>query len=110
MSILHMLNETMTVTRPTDTVTAGTTSSTYGAHLSAVQCRWHRMSGTEAVRFGAERVNRMWRGSVAPDVDIKQRDKCVFTNATGERTVYVLDSQDSSGAGIIRVIEAEEIT
>ena len=105
-----MLNTTMTVTRPADSTSAGTTTGTYQAHLSAVPCRWHRMSGTEAVRFGAERVNRMWRGSVPATTDIATRDKCTFTNATGDRTVYVLDAQDSSGEGVIRVIEAEEIT
>ena len=64
----------------------------------------------EAVRFGAERVNRMWRGSVDATVDILTRDQCIISNDTGTHTLYVLDTQDSSGAGIIRVIEAEEIT
>ena len=105
-----MLNATMTVNRPTDSTSAGTTTGTYNAHLSAVPCRWHRMSGTEAVRFGAERVNRMWRGSVDATVDILTRDQCIISNDTGTHTLYVLDTQDSSGAGIIRVIEAEEIT
>jgi hypothetical protein len=105
-----MLNTTMTVTRPVDTVSAGTTTTTYAAHLSAVPCRWHRMSGAEAVRYGAERVTRMWRGSVDATVDIVNGDRCVFANATGQRTVHVIDTQDSSGAGIIRVIEAEEVT
>ena len=110
MSIAHMLNTTMAVTRPIKTTVAGATTVTYGAHLSAVACRWHRMSGAESMRYGADRVTRMWRGSVDAAVDIANADRCTFTNQTGARVVHVLDSQDSSGAAIIRVIEAEEVT
>lgn len=110
-----MLNNTMTVTRPTDTVTAGRTSTTYAAHLSAVPCRWHQLAGSENVRSGAERGINAWRVTFPASYDIARRDQLSFTDEGG--TTHTIDaasvrnsSQGFRSTGIIKVVEGEEVT
>lgn len=111
-----MLNRTMTVTRPTDTTTAGRTGTIYAAHLSAVPCRWHQLSGSETVRSGAERGVSLWRVSTLPIYDITRRDRCSFVDQDG--TTHTIDVQSirnssngmSTTAGVIKVLEGEEVS
>ena len=115
MSILHMLNKTMNITRPTDVVTAGRTVTTYNAHLSAVPCRWHQLSGSETVRSGAERGINAWRVSFPPGYDILRRDRAAFTDEDGAtHTIDIMSVRNSSqgfgASGIIKVMEGEEVS
>lgn len=105
-----MLNNTMTVTRPTNSASAGTHSDSYGAHLSAIACRWHKLSPGETIAYGAEREVSLWRGSCEPGNDIARRDRCVFTDQQGSHTVDVEQTWDSSGHNTIRVMIAREVS
>lgn len=98
----------MTVTRPTDTTTAGTTARTYAAHLTNVPCRWTRKTAPETERYAAKRVTRSWIGSINTIYDVQRGDKCVFVDDIGTRTVYVIDVADIEGES--RHLEAEETT
>ena len=110
MSIMHMLNSTMTVTRPASSTSAGTHADTYNAHLSGIACRWHQLNPSEAIQYGAERGVNLWRGSCDAGNDLARRDRCVFTDDQGSHTVDVEQAWDSSGMAIIRVMIAREVT
>ena len=115
MSIAHMLNRTMTITRPADVVTAGRTATTYSAHLSAIPCRWHQLSGSEVVRSGGERGVSIWRVSFDASHDIKRRDRAAFTDADGvTHTIDIASVRNSSqgfgSSAVIKVMEGEEVS
>jgi len=111
--ILHMLNKTCSVTRPAKatSTSTGVTSDTYAAHLSGLSCRIHRMSGQEAVKYGAERDTRLWRVSFESGVNIERRDRIAYTDVNAvARTIEVQQAYDSGESGIIRVCIGEEVT
>jgi head-tail adaptor len=110
-----MLNRTMTVTRPTYSTTSGRTDVSFSAHLSGVPCRAHQLSGSEAVRSGAERGVNLWRFSVPATYDIKRTDRVTFADPDGVSHVIDVQSVRNSSHGfdstsIIKVIEGEEVT
>jgi len=99
----------MVVARPTYTTTAGTTTTTYAAHLSSVQCVWKRTSGQEAEQFGAMRVRRQWETEIDNGADVRRGDRCTFTDKTGTHVVYVIDTAETDDGESI-ALEAEELT
>lgn len=111
MSVASMLNRTCDIERATYSTSAGTTSVSYAAHLSAVKCRAHQLSESELVRFGAERGQRVWRFSVEPGNDIVRTDRIKYTDLASVQHVIDVTSVHNSGeAGIIKVVTGDEVT
>lgn len=110
MGVAHMLNTTITVTRPTQNTTKGNKVSAFAAHLSAVPARCHQMSGSEAASYGAERGVNPWRISVEPGNDIQRGDRVSYTDPLGTaRTIDLVEARDSSGDNVIRVLIGNEV-
>lgn len=108
--IAHMLNTTITVTRPTQTTTKGSKVNSFQSHLSAVPARVHQMSGSEAVSYGSERGANPFRISVEPGNDIQRGDRVSYTDPLGTvRTIDLQEARDSSGANVIRVLIGIEV-
>jgi hypothetical protein len=106
-----MLNQTLTVKRPSPTTTKGSTSYAYSAHLSAVKCHVHQLSTSEmANMYGAERGLKAWRISVESGVDIVENDQIIYSDLdSATRTMEVTEARDSSQRNIIRVLLCREV-
>jgi len=112
---LNLMGHTITVERSTTTVDSGGSPVTaWATHLDCVQASVQQLSGSESVRYGAERNRRAWRLFIPTPTDITEKDRVKFNDRSSgalvQRTFDIQQAINPTINGTVVELICEETT
>ena len=101
----HLLDETITIERPTTTVGAdGSPQLSWATHLASIKARLRPVRPTQSEDAARLATRRRWMIYVDAEHDISVTDRIVY----GSSTLRITGLLEHGKAGRLQVINAEE--
>jgi len=102
----HLLDQTITVQRPTTTVAGdGSPAVTWATHLASIKARLRPARPRQTIDAGHVAIARRWLIYIDADHDILNTDRVVY----GNTTLRITGILDHGTSGTVRAINTEEL-
>ncbi len=102
----HLLDQTITVQRPTTTVDSdGSPAVTWATHLASIKARLRPVRPRQTIGADHVAVARRWMIYIDADHDVLGTDRIIY----GNTTLRVTGILDHGTSGTVKTINAEEL-